>query len=145
MQHVPFFSSSLAVLCVSAALLAQPASADDRSGAARELSPAATLERLQTGSIVVLDVRTPAEFAAGHLPGAINLSVEDEYFRTVAETLERDKSYVVHCTANPGNGRSARAQRVLRELGIENVTGLQGGFVAWQSQGLPLASYAGAP
>lgn len=129
----------------AAALLAQPASADERSGAAPELSPATTLERLQTGSIVVLDVRTPAEFAAGHLPGAINLSVEEKNFRTVAETLERDKTYLVHCTANPCNGRSARAQRALRELGIENVTGLQGGFVAWQPQGLPLASDAGAP
>ncbi|MEN9713681.1 MAG: hypothetical protein RLZZ164_345 [Actinomycetota bacterium] len=45
----------------------------------------------------VIDVRTPAEYAAGHLQGAINIDVEGASFNTEIETLDKTANYVVYC------------------------------------------------
>lgn len=45
----------------------------------------------------VIDVRTPSEFAAGHLQGAINMDVEAATFSTEVETLDKTANYVVYC------------------------------------------------
>jgi rhodanese-related sulfurtransferase len=84
---------------------------------------------------VVLDVRTPAEFAAGHLPGAVNVDFRSPDFQARAGTLARGKSYLVYCRTGH---RSGLALPILQHLGFTGLYHLDGGITAWQRERLPL-------
>ncbi len=77
------------------------------------------LHRLVDEGAVLLDVRTPAEFAAGHLDGAVNVPV-DQLERRAGE-LDRGRPVVVYCRSG---ARSAAATRTLRSLGFGAVEDL---------------------
>src|SRR5690242_11074803 len=62
---------------------------------------------------IVLDVRTPREFATGHIPGAVNIDVNAPDFGTKVATLDKNKTYLVHCAAGV---RSAKACDKLNQL-----------------------------
>ena len=79
--------------------------------------------------VVVLDVRTPAEYAEGHLPGAVNLNVEDPAFPQLAAGLDPDAQYAIYCRS--GN-RSRVAQDYLTQIGVAKTVGLDGGIGAWK-------------
>lgn len=81
---------------------------------------------------LLLDVRTPAEFASGHLAGAVNIAVQDLPHR-LAE-LPKDRPLVIYCRS--GN-RSRQAQQYLANAGFTQTVDL-GGILAWQAQGLPV-------
>ena len=80
----------------------------------------------------VLDVRTPAEFAAGHLPGAINLDWKAKDFAEKVAALDKSKTYMVHCAVG---GRSRSACEKMIKLSFPNVYNLEGGIMAWQRAG----------
>lgn len=82
---------------------------------------------LQSGDIHWLDVRTPAEFAAGAIAGAINLPLEQ--LRERIDEVPRDKSIIVYCHAGQ---RGYYAERMLRLNGVANIRNLSGGFKLWQ-------------
>jgi rhodanese-related sulfurtransferase/thioredoxin-related protein len=84
---------------------------------------------------VILDVRTPEEFQAGHIPGAVNLDVSASDFQTKAALLDRSKIYLVHCASGV---RSARACDKLNHLDFPNLYNLPGGFRAWVKAGKPV-------
>lgn len=84
---------------------------------------------------VVIDVRTPAEFAAGHLDGAINLDVQSPSFDALAAQLPHDGDYVVYCRS--GN-RSAAAIDRLEALGFTSLTDAGGLDAAAASTNLAL-------
>ena len=90
---------------------------------------AAALKRPGT---TILDVRTPAEFAEGHLPGAINMDVEDPSFPEQAATLDPAGSYAVYCRS--GN-RSGVAVDYLAGQGFTSIYHLGGGIQDWESAG----------
>jgi rhodanese-related sulfurtransferase len=81
---------------------------------------------------VVLDVRTSNEFAAGHIPGAINLDVNSADFEQKVTGLDKSKSYLVHCAAGV---RSARACDKMSKLDFSRLYNLEGGFKAWEKAG----------
>lgn len=84
-------------------------------------------------AIVVLDVRTAQEYAAGHLPGkVINVDFKAAEFKTAAAELDRDTGYLVHCK---GGGRSAASLEVLKDLGFTKIYHLDGGISAWMAAG----------
>ena len=87
---------------------------------------------------VIMDVRMPVEYDMSHITGALNVDVRDDSFEEMASGLDRDKTYIVHCTANPVDGRSSRALETLQKLGFKNLYSLQGGYVAWKQAELPL-------
>jgi hydroxyacylglutathione hydrolase len=86
--------------------------------------------------VKLIDVRRPDEFTGelGHIEGATLATLESE-FRSVIETLPRDKTYVFVCRSG---GRSARATAFAMSLGFENAYNLQGGMMYWNSLGLPV-------
>jgi rhodanese-related sulfurtransferase len=92
---------------------------------------------LQKGDpdVALLDVRTPAEFAEGHLPGAVNLDLNGPGFGEAVAALDKSKSYFVYC--HTGN-RSATATRMMHDAGLTKVYDIQGGIAAWSQQGLPV-------
>jgi len=81
---------------------------------------------------VVLDVRTPKEFEAGHMPGAVNIDVNAPDFEQKVRALDPKKTYLVHCAAGV---RSARACQRLDKLNFEHLYNLEGGFKAWEKAG----------
>lgn len=76
---------------------------------------------------VLVDVRTPEEYDAGHLEGARNMNLFMEDFVSAAKTLPKGKTLYVYCQKG---GRSARAAQVLDSLGYD-VVDLLGGYEAW--------------
>ena len=83
---------------------------------------------------VVVDVREPAEYAAGHVPGALNLPQAD--LATRLEELPRDRPLLLVCQ---GGARSLRAARFLHQVGFGRVASVAGGTAAWAAAGRPLA------
>jgi rhodanese-related sulfurtransferase/thioredoxin-related protein len=81
---------------------------------------------------VILDVRTPAEFRAGHLPGAVNLDFNAPDFEAKAASLDKTKTYLVHCASG---GRSVKACEKLGRLDFPKLYNLPGGFKAWAQAG----------
>lgn len=94
----------------------------------------------QHEDVIVLDVRTPVEYGISHIPGAVNINVQDESFADLAAKLETDKTYIVYCTRNPVGGRSMTALAKLEELGFKGLYSLEGGHVAWKKAELPMST-----
>lgn len=84
---------------------------------------------------VILDVRTPAEHAAGRIPGAVNLDYNDPAFQDGLGKLDRSKTYLVHCAVG---GRSAKALAMMKDAGFSKAYNMLGGMSAWAAQGLPV-------
>jgi rhodanese-related sulfurtransferase len=93
-------------------------------------------ERAGKADFVILDVRTPEEFAEGHIKGAVNLDVQSPAFEKGLRALDRKKSYLVYCRT--GN-RSRRAILTMETLGFRSIFHMNEGIVMWKQQNLPLA------
>lgn len=93
------------------------------------LSPADFAAALKRAGTTILDVRTPAEFAQGHLPGAVNVDVEGPTFGQQIAQLDPGSAYAVYC--HTGN-RSKVAMQLLQAQGITQVFDLAGGIAAWE-------------
>lgn len=85
-------------------------------------------------AIVILDVRTPAEFTRGHIPGAINANYFSFGFGKKLDALDTEATYLVHCKSGH---RSARVPKQLAERGVATIYHLDGGFDAWRAAQLP--------
>jgi hydroxyacylglutathione hydrolase len=124
--------------------------AKNRSGAEalaeRPLPPAlapAEVERRLAGGARALDVRDPAAFGAGHLPGSLNVGLRGQ-FASWAGTLLPDTTPLV-LVAEDEDGLREAAMRLAR-VGLENLTGhLAGGVAAWEASGRPLARLPQVP
>ena len=90
--------------------------------------------RKQTNTIV-LDVRTPKEFVAGHISGATNIDWYASDFEKKVSGLDKSKTWLVHCAAGV---RSAKAADKLTGLRFTNVYNLEGGMKAWEKAGKPV-------
>ena len=77
---------------------------------------------------VLVDVRTPEEFAQGALPEAVNISVTDLSFPFEIAKLNKEKPVLIYCK---GGTRSARAAVAMKALGFDEIHELDGGYMAW--------------
>ena len=109
----------------------QAGPAGGRSASGQTLDAAGFAELVATPGVVVLDVRTPAEYAAGHLEGAVPADINGDFDAAVAG-LDRGAPYAVYCRS--GN-RSAAAIEAMRQLGFVDAWHLGGGIGAWQAAG----------
>jgi rhodanese-related sulfurtransferase len=111
-----------------------PAKAETRSAtnAVKNIN-ASEFEKLRSDKQnTVLDVRTAREFAAGHVPGAVNIDVNSPEFETKVGALDPARTYLVHCAAGV---RSAKACDKLSKLKFEHLYNLEGGMKAWEKAG----------
>jgi phage shock protein E len=102
------------------------------SDAITDVSASEAASVLTEPDVTVIDVRTPAEYAAGHLPGAVNIDVESGSFEQQVGQLPKDGTYFVYC--HSGN-RSGVATDQMAALGFTHLYDLQGGIEGWQSAG----------
>lgn len=90
----------------------------------------------EEGTAQLLDVRSPEEYAGGHIAGAINNNVDGPDFEKNLAGLDKNKPVLVYCK---GGGRSADAAAKLKALGYK-VYDLEGGMMAWNNQNLPVSN-----
>ena len=83
----------------------------------------------------VLDVRSPGEFAAGSLPGAVNIPIHDPDFQTRLAAMDRQRPILVYCA---GGFRSRRAIPALKAGGFRSIHHLHRGYLSWKQAGLPV-------
>jgi rhodanese-related sulfurtransferase len=103
------------------------------------LDAAAFADLTESPNVVVLDVRTPEEYATGHIPDAVNIDVSAPDFASRVGALDTDASYALYCRT--GN-RSATAMQIMQDGGFASVAHLGGGIVAWVDAGGELAAGA---
>lgn len=84
--------------------------------------------------MVILDVRTPQEFTAGHLAKAVNIDYYASDFRTKLNQLDKEKIYLVYCASG---GRSGNSLPILQQLGFYEAYNMLGGYTAWKRDGYP--------
>lgn len=84
---------------------------------------------------VILDVRTPEEFADGHIENAINIDFNSGQFREDINKLNKDDTYLVYCRSGI---RSDNARDIMEEIGFSNVYNMTGGILDWENEGLPV-------
>ncbi len=91
---------------------------------------------------VIIDVREPAEYMAGHLPNAVNIprGLLEFKINDVEQVQAKgaDSNIVLYCKTS---GRSALATQSLNTLGFTNVTSILGGYDAWHEAGMPIVEY----
>jgi rhodanese-related sulfurtransferase len=103
-------------------------------GGAASLDTLGATRLINDRNPIIVDVRSPAEFAGGHLPNARNIPLPDLDKRVADLPAKRP---VLLCCAN--GTRSSRSARILQKAGRDDVYNLGGGIQAWQQAGLPLA------
>ena len=86
--------------------------------------------------IVVLDLRTDAEFKAGHIAGAKNIDFLGSDFAQQIGALDKGKTYLVHCASGR---RSTRSLDVFQSQKFTSILHLNEGFKAWEAAGKPVA------
>ncbi|CAM3993251.1 rhodanese-like domain-containing protein [Mesobacillus thioparans] len=84
-------------------------------------------ELIDSGEVQVLDVRTPDEFAAGHIPGAKLIPLQ--VIESMLSELDKDEKYLVVCRS--GN-RSTEASGILADKGFKNIYNMTGGLNEWK-------------
>lgn len=94
-------------------------------------------KEIKADSVQLLDVRTPQEYAEGHIDGALNINVQSDDFRQRAEKeLSKDSTILVYCRSGR---RSMEAAEILTKLGYK-VVNLKGGIIEWEGDGLPVTT-----
>jgi rhodanese-related sulfurtransferase len=96
------------------------------------LTPVEAAAWLRDADALVVDVREPAEFTAGHIPDAMSVPQAD--LATRLDDLPRERDLLVVCA---GGTRSLRAAKFLKQVGYDRVTNMSGGTSAWRAAGLP--------
>lgn len=102
----------------------------------RSISILQATQMINQGKGVVLDVREPAEFVAGHLRDSKNIPLKELSNRIGELDKFKSKAVIVVCQAGT---RSAKAVAQLKKAGFNEAFSLDGGVAAWQAQGLPVA------
>ncbi len=89
----------------------------------------------EKSDLVILDVRTPQEFAEGHLAGAVNIDFNSEDFASRIGELDPAKPYLVHCLSG---GRSGKSLEVFEGLKFAELYHLNTGYRGWTEAGHPV-------
>lgn len=125
----------LSFLLVAIALGTVPAWGQS-SATATEISAEALLERIeQDDDLLVLDVRTPEEFAEGHVPGAINIPHTELADRLDEVRAAGDVDVVIYCRSGR---RAGIAHETLDMTGFARLHHLTGDMLGWLEKGLPV-------
>ena len=106
------------------------------SSSVQAVSPQDWLAKSQQQGVVIVDVRTPGEYAQGHVDGAINIDVEGTSFEQGIAALDPNAPVLVYCHSGR---RSALAAQALVQAGFTQVYDM-GGLQDWVAAGLPVTT-----
>lgn len=100
-----------------------------------KIREAAELMKKKPENLVILDVRTPAEFRDGHIPNAKNMDFFGGSFDMDISRLPKNDTIIVYCRSGK---RSAGAADVLSDAGFKKVLHMSEGMEVWEKAGLPV-------
>jgi len=110
----------------------------DETAVIEDIAPQEALTLIQNNQnnpdFVIIDVRTPGEFAGEHIENATNIDFYSEAFRDMLNTLDKNKSYLIYCAVG---GRSGSALDIMAELNFREAYNILGGINQWKAEGLP--------
>ncbi len=89
-------------------------------------------EKVNSGEYVLVDIRTPEEYQAGHIKGAINIDYYASDFKDKVSKLDKNKKYLYYCRSGH---RSGQAEVLAKAFSFPEVYELKGGINAWQDAG----------
>jgi rhodanese-related sulfurtransferase len=92
-------------------------------------------QKITEPGVIILDVRTPEEFASGHIEGALNIDFNSGKFANEITRLNPSENYAVYCRSG---SRSGQAASIMHKAGFHDVSNLNGGVIDWTNDGLPL-------
>jgi rhodanese-related sulfurtransferase len=94
---------------------------------------AAFEKMIQDNEGILVDVRTPGEYADGHIANAQLVDYKSADFKEKIAKLDKDQPVLVYCRSGHRSGESAKI--MVNELGFKKVINLDGGFLAWSGEG----------
>jgi rhodanese-related sulfurtransferase len=120
--------SKLVVLTILPAMFLMACVSTNKQGN-KILNEQAFKNKLQQESAVLLDVRTPEEYKAGHLKNAVLLDYNGGVFDTSFQKLDKEKTYLIYCRSGK---RSDNAATKMKQAGFKKIYQLNGGITAWK-------------
>lgn len=122
-------SKIIVLLLLAVVVVAYVSAGDDHI-----LAPDVYQQKLAELKPVVLDVRTPKEYAEGHIEGATNINFYDEDFAERMKAKPKDKTYFIYCRSG---GRSGKTLAMMKKAGF-TIYDLKGGMIAWNKANKPV-------
>lgn len=107
----------------------------DTASAIREVSSEQFSKLLLLDEVQLLDVRTPEEYADGHIAGSELMNIKDADFASQIGSLDKEKPVLVYCRSGK---RSMAAAKILEQAGFTKIISLEGGILDWKKQELPI-------
>ena len=89
-------------------------------------------EWMKRPGTILVDVRTPQEFAQGYIGGAVNIDFRSDQFSNEIGKLDREKTILIYCRS--GN-RTQAASTIMEQMGFRSIGVLKGGIVEWGNKG----------
>ena len=112
----------------------------------KDLNPQQAFDLIQenrdNADFVILDVRTPEEYAEGHIENAINIDFYADTFREDLDKLDKDKRYLIYCRSG---ARSGNTLIIMGELNFNEVYNILGGIRDWLAGGFEVVKEAEEP
>ncbi len=93
--------------------------------------PITEVSQNELNNVILIDVRTPEEFAAGHIDHALNINWFDSDFAEQMGSIDSNETIYIYCKKG---GRSDKASKLLDSLGYKRVVNLEGGYDDWSTQ-----------
>lgn len=97
--------------------------------------PPEAFQKAIAPTVQLIDVRTPAEYTEGHIPGARNLDWTGGALEEAMPSLDKGAPVLLYCASGH---RSAAAREAMTDAGFTDVKDLDGGIRAWMGAGLPI-------
>lgn len=104
----------------------------DAKSKIQEVDTQTAASRIETGQVVVLDVREPDEYEQGALPNVVHIARGHLEAQVETKIVDKSVDVIVYCA---GGVRSAFAAKTLQELGYTNVVSMAGGYGKWKDEG----------
>lgn len=104
-------------------------------GNAKDISADTLAKQLTSKELLILDVRTPQEYSAGHVPGAINMPHTS--ISSQLDKLQDDKNKIIVIYCKSGR-RAAMAEQTLSSAGFKQLLHLDGDMNGWQAGNHPI-------
>jgi len=132
-----------ALLAAGAAMMGgcageEPAAAPPAGQIIEDISTQEAYDMIQQNQnnpdFIIIDVRTPEEFAEGHLEDAVNIDFYSDMLASELSVMNKDKAYLIYCRSG---GRSGSTLDIMEDEGFLEVYNILGGIIAWQEEGLP--------
>ena len=125
---------SLALACNSGSSNSEGGKVETQTSAVvqEDIPTEKAMRMLESGDIVLIDVRSADEYSSGHIKGALNIDVNSEGFEEKVDGLDKSTTYVVYCHSGR---RSAKSSDIMIDRGLKNVYNILGGISEWSNQG----------